>query len=30
MMAAPIPGALWGVLKQQGLIPAEAPTPKGV
>jgi D-threo-aldose 1-dehydrogenase len=29
MMAAPIPGALWHELKQQGLIPAEAPTPAG-
>jgi D-threo-aldose 1-dehydrogenase len=27
MMGAPIPGALWSELKQQGLIPAEAPTP---
>ncbi len=29
MMAAPIPGALWGDLKQQGLIPGHAPTPEG-
>ena len=29
MMAAPIPGALWGELKQQGLIPGHAPTPEG-
>jgi D-threo-aldose 1-dehydrogenase len=29
MMAAPIPGALWRDLKQQGLIPEEAPTPAG-
>lgn len=29
MMAAPIPDALWHELKQQGLIPAEAPTPAG-
>jgi D-threo-aldose 1-dehydrogenase len=27
MMAAPTPGALWHELKQQGLIPADAPTP---
>ncbi len=27
MMAAPIPPALWQALKQQGLLPAHAPTP---
>ena len=28
LMAEPIPSALWSELKQQGLLPAQAPTPK--